>query len=653
MAKTRPGTFIIIEGTDGSGKGTQFGLLKERLEREGYDVATFDFPQYDQPSSYFVTRYLNGAYGGADDVGPYTSSLFYALDRFEAAPKIKEALDAGKVVISNRFTGSSMGHQGTKFDNPEERRGFFIWLDNLEFEMLHIPRPDMSFVLRVPADIAQGLVDKKAARSYTDKKRDIHEADLSHLERAVNVYDDLCQLFPKDFTRIDCVRGNQLLDVPTVQELLWQKVNPLLPEPPKLRQIGAATSDDPAITAAIPETSPADKSASALLADKPVTLEHVSHLLFANLIAHRAVKRMQLVDYTQKDESGQYHYLTPAGLPPEIKAQYCLQLDSIFKAYSQMHAALTTYLQETTTDKKKPAMQAQVQATLRAILPVAATTSVQIEQAADPDTTAELLGSELAELRHAGQFVATKAGLPNPATLVTYRAGRRTAVQQLLHNLQETYASTDETAQLVQVWPRNELDLVTDILYEHSSSAFRTIQETAAMWPYDQKLKLLEAYLGERQDAQQVPDRSLSHARYNWELLSDFDSFCAIVQGGLVHDVQWQPLTPRHGFAVPKLIEEAGLTESFEACFDRSLALYSLLQQAGFSLEAQYATLMGHKLRWRVSYDAASAFRLHEHYATPTAHAGAQALVRAMHHQLLEVHPVIGEAMRFTQDPTS
>src|SRR5262245_51892314 len=99
----RAGTFIVIEGTDGSGKGTQFDLLCERLRQAGYDIATFDFPQYGSPSSYFVKQYLNGEYGTSADVGPYTASLFYALDRYEAAPKIREALDKGRIVVSNRF----------------------------------------------------------------------------------------------------------------------------------------------------------------------------------------------------------------------------------------------------------------------------------------------------------------------------------------------------------------------------------------------------------------------------------------------------------------------------------------------------------------------------------------------------------------------
>src|SRR6186997_1725073 len=135
------GLFLVIEGTDGSGKGTQFKRLVDRLTDAGHEVATFDFPQYDQPSSYFVREYLNGKYGTAEQVGPYTGSMFFALDRYQAAPAIQEALAAGKVVLANRFTGSNMAHQGTKFDSAEERRGYFIWLDNIEFEMLKIPRP--------------------------------------------------------------------------------------------------------------------------------------------------------------------------------------------------------------------------------------------------------------------------------------------------------------------------------------------------------------------------------------------------------------------------------------------------------------------------------------------------------------------------------
>src|SRR5581483_3489388 len=167
MAKRRSGLFVVIEGSDGSGKATQLNLLKERLEAIGYDVAEFDFPRYDQESSYFVRQYLAGRYGQATKISPYAASLFYAVDRFAPAQKIDAALKAGKIVLSNRYVGSNMAHQGAKFDDPVEQRGFFIWEDNLEFELLGIPRPDVSFFLRVPTGVSLKLIKQRAAEAGT------------------------------------------------------------------------------------------------------------------------------------------------------------------------------------------------------------------------------------------------------------------------------------------------------------------------------------------------------------------------------------------------------------------------------------------------------------------------------------------------------
>jgi dTMP kinase len=225
------GILLAIEGTDGSGKGTQFKLLEQTLYAQGYAVKTFDFPQYDQPSAYFAKAYLNGEFGELKDVGAYSASLFFALDRYQAAPAIQKALDEGYVVLCNRYTGSNMAHQATKLDHAEERRGFFVWLDSIEHQLLNIPRPTLSVVLRVPADVAQKLVDQKGARDYTDKKRDLHEADLTHLSRSVEVYDDLCALFPKDFKQIDCVRSGTLMSIEQVQHLVSEAIVPLLPPP--------------------------------------------------------------------------------------------------------------------------------------------------------------------------------------------------------------------------------------------------------------------------------------------------------------------------------------------------------------------------------------------------------------------------------------
>lgn len=218
------GIFIVIEGSDGSGKGTQFNIIGDRLKEQGHEVATYDFPQYDQESSYFVREYLNGKYGDANELGAYVPSLFFALDRFQASQSIKKDLEAGKIVLSNRLTGANLAHQGQKIDDEAEKTKYYDWLYDLEFNILGIPKPDINIVLLVPAEIAQKLVDKKAARAYTDKKRDIHEADLNHLERSVAAYKKLCEQFPEQFIAIEGVQGDILLPIPEVTELIWHKI---------------------------------------------------------------------------------------------------------------------------------------------------------------------------------------------------------------------------------------------------------------------------------------------------------------------------------------------------------------------------------------------------------------------------------------------
>lgn len=210
------GKMIVIEGSDGSGKGTHFAMLTTWLKEQEKDIATYDFPQYSQPSSYFVREYLNGKYGGANELGAYKPSYFYALDRFDASFSIRKDLEAGKLVICNRFIGSNMAHQGQKLE-AHERKAYYDWLLKLEFETLGIPRPNLNIVLLMPADIAQTLIDQKDEREYTDKKRDIHEADIDHLRRSVAAYKELCKQFPETFTGIECTEDGKLRTLEDIQ----------------------------------------------------------------------------------------------------------------------------------------------------------------------------------------------------------------------------------------------------------------------------------------------------------------------------------------------------------------------------------------------------------------------------------------------------
>jgi len=229
---TKGGLFIVIEGTDGSGKGTQTKLLLDRLQREGFPVASFDFPQYHKPSSQLVRNYLQGEYGTKpEDVSPKQASLFYAVDRFDAAPAIRKALGENKVVVANRYVASNMGHQGAKFSDDRKRMAFFKWLDELEYHIFNIPQPDINIILHVPAAVAQKLVDLKKGKErefLEGKKRDLHEGDLTHLERAEKVYLQLAELFPKKFQLIECAPKGKLFSLESVHGKIWQKIKPRL-----------------------------------------------------------------------------------------------------------------------------------------------------------------------------------------------------------------------------------------------------------------------------------------------------------------------------------------------------------------------------------------------------------------------------------------
>jgi dTMP kinase len=222
-AQAQKGRFIVIDGTDGSGKATQTKLLVEELKLGGYPVEMTDFPQYGTKSAGLIEEYLNGKYG---QVGPEAASIFYAIDRFDASFKIKEWLKAGKIVIANRYVTANAGHQGGKISDDFDRLRFFKWLDNLEYNIFGIPKPDLNIILHVPAKMAQKLVDKKSSldRKYVNgKKRDLHEADLKHLQNAEKVYMEIARLFPNT-KLVECVAGGKLLDPQSVHNKVWELV---------------------------------------------------------------------------------------------------------------------------------------------------------------------------------------------------------------------------------------------------------------------------------------------------------------------------------------------------------------------------------------------------------------------------------------------
>lgn len=202
-----PGVLISFEGGDGSGKGTQSKLYAEYLQSQGVPVFLSGFPRYDTPTGALVGAMLRGEFGSSLD--PRLGGALFSFDRLAAKDELLDHLNRGFVIILDRYVDSNKGHQGGKFKTDAERLAYFDEIDVFEIDTLGLPRPTKTILFPMPATLAQEHVDKKMARSYTDKKRDIHEADPEHLRNANEAYLLLASHEPERFVVIDPVVSNQ------------------------------------------------------------------------------------------------------------------------------------------------------------------------------------------------------------------------------------------------------------------------------------------------------------------------------------------------------------------------------------------------------------------------------------------------------------
>ena len=215
------GKLIVIEGTDGSGKSTQFRLLTQRLGREGRDFRQIVFPQYSEPSSALIRMYLGGEFGQRPgDVNAYAASAFYAVDRYASFKKVwGNYYNGGGLVISDRYTTSNAVHQASK-EPPENRQRFLKWLYEFEYDHLGLPRPDLTLYLDVPTDFTEKLL--RAREQDTHTKADIHEKDTQYLATCRRM-----GAFAADYygwTVISCVRDGKMRSMEDIHEEIYRHV---------------------------------------------------------------------------------------------------------------------------------------------------------------------------------------------------------------------------------------------------------------------------------------------------------------------------------------------------------------------------------------------------------------------------------------------
>jgi hypothetical protein len=204
-----------------------------------------------------------------------------------------------------------------------------------------------------------------------------------------------------------------------------------------------------------------------------------------------------------------------------------------------------------------------------------------------------------------------------------------------------------QQVRLVDCSIKNELDLVPDMLFEVSELSEAELRKAVAAMPLAQKEEIFSAYMGERMNRRHKPGRAIEKLHYEWEIVADYGTFRDLQRHRIVDAWEWQNLTVKYGYDVPELITEAGFEKQFRETFAESEKLWNEMMAAGLEEEAQYATLLGHKLRYRFVMNAREAFHLLELRTSPQGHPGYRKICQEMHRQLSEIHPRLGAAMRF------
>ena len=220
------GRLIVLEGTDGSGKSTQFSLLCRRMEEAGKPFHRIVFPQYQEPSSALVRMYLGGEFGSRpDDVNAYAASPAYAADRHASHTPVRGAdYEGGGLILSDRYTTSNAVHQTGKL--PEgEWEGFLRWLYDFEYGKLGLPAPDLVLYLDMPTDRAVEMLRRREGETHT--AGDIHEVDTAYLRRCREVALTAARVC--GWERVSCVDGTGAVRPPEeIHREIWDRVSALL-----------------------------------------------------------------------------------------------------------------------------------------------------------------------------------------------------------------------------------------------------------------------------------------------------------------------------------------------------------------------------------------------------------------------------------------
>lgn len=225
------GKLIVIEGCDCSGKETQSNILEQNLNNLKKETKKLYFPKYETPTGRIIgtcflgkeelcNKYLKTNTGwfeeGSSKVEGMVSSLYYAADRKYNINEVNELLDKGINVILDRYVYSNMAHQGSKIKLKKDRLKFFKKIEQLEFKLLELPKPDITLFLYVPHEISYEL------KKDREEKMDQNERDEEYIKQTEKVFLELAQKY--HFITIECTSNNKIKSKEEISKTILEEI---------------------------------------------------------------------------------------------------------------------------------------------------------------------------------------------------------------------------------------------------------------------------------------------------------------------------------------------------------------------------------------------------------------------------------------------
>src|SRR5438067_5188969 len=367
---------------------------------------------------------------------------------------------------------------------------------------------------------------------------------------------------------------------------------------------------------------------------------------------------------------GRYRYWRdPEVLDSKLGARYVAAMDSLFDGYAAALPKVMDWARQTFPKEEgdsdfvwRQTIKAKACDAVRGMLPAASLSNVGIYGTgqAYEALLLRMRAHPLPEVRRYAQMMLEELRLVIPSFLKRVdRPDRGGAWSTYIEERRErTAAMTAHLLGDAEPEPRPAVTLV-DFDAEGEDKVLAAILYSACDLPEDQlaarvrtlapeeRFALLDAYVGERSNRRHKPGRAFERTGYRFDVLADYGAFRDLQRHRML-TIEWQPLSPRHGFVRPEAVELAGHTKAFDAAMERSASLHDAMLER-FPAEASYAVCLAYKVRFVLDLTAREAMHLIELRSTPQGHPAYRVVAQEMHRLIAEQagHHAVAEMMRF------